>query len=177
MFNTVLRIMNVDGVQWVETIPDTMYRSPSSRMIIVRTRGRKHGGRIVGSRFYCFILGTDGKHRKMRGKKGTIRYFNSPLDAAAEAALFYLKQEEDWAKRRLLSEIDELAVKARSLREEIAQLTKDRDALISGAGTESTSPKKDEGSEVHPTKVDTPFAELPAFLRRGASAIVSRYTN
>lgn len=172
MFNSPTRIMNVDGIRWVETIPDTMYRSPRNLMIIARSRGPKAQGAIKGSRFFAFVIQPNGKHRKMRGSKGSVRYFTTPVQAASEAAKYLVRIQKEWLATKLVNEIEELTLKARSLREEVAQLEEVRNRSLMGTGHRRSSQLEVGNQDRTPfssTGVGT--AGLPGFLARGAEIV------
>jgi hypothetical protein len=175
MFNTITRIMNVDGIRYVETIPDTMYRSQRDQIIVVRSRGKGSKGAIKGSRFYAFVLTPEGVYRKMRGAKGTIRYFVLPSDAASEAAIFHKDVWVTWLKTQSLDDLMEMTLVKRQLILDIERARRtlgDLSAKISGAtGSKDAAVAGDMPSAV------PGIANLPSYLRRSASLVVSRHVH
>jgi len=168
MFVKLLRIMNVDGIKWIETIPDTMYRSPRSHMIICRTRGRHSKGKIMGSRFYCWLMMPNGKYRKLKGEKDTIRYFNTPLSAASEAAKALLKIQQDWVRTQLVDEVTALTLEAKSLREEIDALKGIRNRLNEGRVKPTEQIAKAEKVVARTIESFSGLKGLPTWLKRSA---------
>lgn len=172
MFRQVVRIMNVDGVRWVETIPDTMYRSPNNHMILCRTKGAGSRGTIRGSRFFAFVITPNGKYRKMRGSKGSIRYFTTPVQAASEAAKYLVRIQKEWMATKLVNEIEELTLKARDLRNEIARLEEARNRA------KDTNRQRSSQADVgKPSRMTAPFGQsptagLPGFLARSAEIVM-----
>jgi intein/homing endonuclease len=172
MFRQVVRIMNVDGVRWIETIPDTMYRSPNSHMILCRSRGKGSRGSIKGSRFFAFTITPNGKYRKMRGSKGSIRYFTTPTQAASEAAKHLVRTQKEWLATKLVNEIEELTLKARDLRNEVAHLEEARSRVKDTERRPSTQAEVGKPNRATALSRRSHTAGLPGFLARSAEIVM-----
>lgn len=174
MFNQLLRIMQIDDLRYVETIPDTLYRSVGKQIIIVRSRGKRSKGAIRGKRFLAYVLDVTGKYRKMTGSKGTVRYFDTPVDAAVAAATFHASLHVSVLQTDAFGALTELALKKRSLEREIEQAQQKLAHLSESIGQvprtliEERSP---------PSLREAGIANLPSFMRRAASCAVRQYVN
>lgn len=170
MFTRITRILSVDGVQWVETVPDTIYRSGYGH-IICRSRG-KNDGRITGSRFIVYINGTDGRKRKLVSEKGGVRYFPTPARAAEEASNIHRQMVLTWNKTKLVDELMALQMKVEEERALLHRVIEERSKQSSALGNLLSGIARLVQRKSTPLSAET-LDQLPGYLRRGAMAIRS----
>ena len=175
MFTQPARIMDINDVRYVETIPNTMYRSKGDQIIILRSRGKDNKGAIKGTRYYAFVHMPNGMYRKMRSDKGTIRYFSSPEQAASAAAVVHKEARVMWLKTQDYDALVDLAVKRHLLMREVDKLRTTLETLR--ADVTKAAGRKTASRRASTLCATTPFADLPVFMRQSAARIVSRYVN
>lgn len=126
-----LRIMSgTDIGTWEETIPDTCYRN-NFGWLICRSRGKRNGGRIAGSRFY--VIARDGNRypHKIRTNAGSVRYFDSAPAAAIAAVKYSIEKRKAWEQSKLVSDVEALVIQKKQLLLDVEHLNKTKASLQS----------------------------------------------
>lgn len=179
MFRYPTRVLFVNDVQYIETIPDTLYRSKGGQIILMKSRGKNSKGAIKGKRFMAYVLSPEGKYKKMRGVKGTVRYFETPFDAAVEAATFHRQTRESWLKTAAIANVEELALEASRLRLAIEQARRELSDLQGELGSAQrlrVQKTSTVDSDVDPSSAAmrlSGIACLPEYLKRAAAKVVT----